>query len=35
VLGVSRGERIDLGIGSDPVLAAGDQLIVLEAVAPA
>jgi voltage-gated potassium channel len=31
VLGISRGDHIDLGVGSDPVLAAGDLLIVLEA----
>jgi len=30
VLGISRGARVDLGIGDDPVLAAGDRLIVLE-----
>jgi voltage-gated potassium channel len=32
VLGISRGDRVDLGIGEDPVLAEGDSLIVLEAL---
>lgn len=31
VLGISRGATVDLGIGDDPVLAAGDRLIVLQA----
>jgi voltage-gated potassium channel len=30
VLGISRGTHVDLGIGDDPMLAAGDRLIVLE-----
>lgn len=34
VLGIARGHKADLGIEDDPVLAAGDRLIVLEPVAP-
>jgi voltage-gated potassium channel len=30
VLGICRGATVDLGIGDDPVLAAGDRLIVLQ-----
>jgi voltage-gated potassium channel len=30
VLGICRGATVDLGIGEDPVLAAGDRLIVLQ-----
>lgn len=30
VLGISRGTHVDLGVGEDPLLAAGDRLIVLE-----
>jgi voltage-gated potassium channel len=30
VLGICRGPTVDLGIGDDPVLAAGDRLIVLQ-----
>jgi voltage-gated potassium channel len=30
VLGIAREGRVDLGVGNDPVLAAGDRLIVLE-----
>lgn len=33
VLGISHGAHVDLGVGDDPVLAAGDRLIVLEAAA--
>jgi voltage-gated potassium channel len=33
VLGISRGDQVDLGVGEDPVLAEGDKLIVLEAQA--
>ncbi|MGA2013096.1 MAG: ion channel [Solirubrobacteraceae bacterium] len=33
VLGISRGDHVDLGVGDDPVLAAGDRLIVLRATA--
>jgi voltage-gated potassium channel len=33
VLGIARDNHIDLGVGSDPLLAAGDCLIVLEAKA--
>jgi voltage-gated potassium channel len=32
VLGISRGDHVDLGVGEDPVLAQGDRLIVLEAL---
>lgn len=32
VLGIARGDDVDLGVGSDPVLTADDHLIVLEAV---
>ena len=32
VLGIARGNTVELGVGSDPVLAAGDRLIVLESV---
>jgi voltage-gated potassium channel len=32
VLGIARTGGVDLGVGDDPVLAAGDRLIVLEAV---
>jgi voltage-gated potassium channel len=32
VLGIARGTDVDLGIADDPVLAAGDRLIVLEAL---
>ena len=35
VLGISRGDTVDLGLSDDPVLAAGDRLIVLEPEAPA
>lgn len=35
VLGISRGDHVDIGIGDDPVLADGDRLIVLEAVSSA
>jgi voltage-gated potassium channel len=34
VLGIVRGAHVDLGVGGDPVLAAGDALIVLEPAAP-
>jgi voltage-gated potassium channel len=34
VLGIARDGRVDLGVGDDPVLAAGDRLIVLEPAAP-
>ncbi len=30
VLGISRGDQVDLGVGDDPVLAEGDRLIVLQ-----
>jgi voltage-gated potassium channel len=30
VLGISRGDQVDLGLSDDPVLQAGDSLIVLE-----
>jgi voltage-gated potassium channel len=30
VLGIARGAHVDLGVGDDPVLAAGDRLIVLQ-----
>lgn len=30
VLGIARGAQVDLGIGEDPVLDAGDHLVVLE-----
>jgi voltage-gated potassium channel len=30
VLGISRGDKVDLGLSDDPVLQAGDSLIVLE-----
>jgi voltage-gated potassium channel len=32
VLGIARGNQVDLGVADDPVLAADDRLIVLEAV---
>lgn len=32
VLGIARGNAVDLGVGSDPVLSADDRLIVLEAL---
>jgi voltage-gated potassium channel len=32
VLGIARGSSVDLGVGSDPVLAPGDRLIILEAL---
>ena len=32
VLGIAHGSSVELGVGSDPVLAAGDRLIVLEAL---
>jgi bifunctional ADP-heptose synthase (sugar kinase/adenylyltransferase) len=32
VLGIARGNTVDLGVGSDPVLSAEDRLIVLEAL---
>ena len=32
VLGISRGDHVELGVGSDPTLADGDRLIVLEAI---
>ena len=35
VLGISRGDTVDLGLSDDPVLEAGDSLIVLEPEAPA
>lgn len=35
VLGISRGNGVDLGIGDDPELMAGDRLIVVEALEPA
>lgn len=30
VLGIARENRVDLGVGDDPMLAAGDRLVVLE-----
>lgn len=35
VLGIARGVHVDLGVGDDPVLAADDRLVVLEALSPA
>jgi voltage-gated potassium channel len=35
VLGFARGTKVDLGVGDDPPLAAGDRLIVLEPAAAA
>jgi voltage-gated potassium channel len=35
VLGISRGDKVDLGLSDDPVLEAGDSLIVLEPCVPA
>lgn len=32
VLGISRGDHVDLGVGGDPVLGADDRLIVLQAL---
>ena len=32
VMGIARNGKVDLGVGSDPVLAAGDKLIVLDAL---
>jgi voltage-gated potassium channel Kch len=30
VLGIAREGRVDLGVGDDPILAAGDRLVVLD-----
>jgi voltage-gated potassium channel len=35
VLGISRGDKVDLGLGDDPLLEAGDSLIVMEPEVPA
>jgi voltage-gated potassium channel len=35
VLGLLREGQVDLGVGDDPILAAGDRLIVLDVIAPA
>jgi hypothetical protein len=32
VLGIARDGHVDLGVGDDPVLSAGDTLIVLDAL---